>query len=83
LENVYNGTQTAIKKAEATNLRNKISKELSRFQQYLLDYTNEPDLGYDKIIEEEILRSSAFAAFKRQKIRDNEELRQRFSEVLR
>jgi membrane-associated HD superfamily phosphohydrolase len=82
LENVYNGKQTAIKKLEATQLRKKISKELSHFQQYLLDNKNEPDLGYDKIITEKISRSSAFAAFKRQIIRDNEELQQQFSEAL-
>jgi hypothetical protein len=83
LENVYNGKQTAMKKAEATQLRNKISKELSYFQQYLLGNKNEPDLGYDKIITEEISRSSAFAAFKRQIIRDNKELQQQFSKALR
>jgi hypothetical protein len=74
LEKVYNGEPTAIKRVEAANLRNKISADLLRFRQYIMNYKIEPDLGYADIIADEISQSSAFAAFKRQMIRDDPEL---------
>jgi hypothetical protein len=75
LEKVYNGEPTAIKRVEAANLRNKVAADLLRFQQYMMDYKKEPNLGYADIIEDEISASSAFTAFKRQMIRDDPELK--------
>jgi hypothetical protein len=74
LEKVYNGESTAIKRVEAANLRNKIADTLLRFQQYIMGYKEESDLGYADIIADEISHSSAFAAFKRQIVRDTPEL---------
>ncbi len=74
LEKVYNGGTTAIKEIECANLRNAVSDCIAKFLQYIKDYRDEPDIGYDKIIEKEISRSSEFAAFKRKIIRDDAEL---------
>ncbi len=74
LEKVYNGGTTVIKELECSNLRNAVSDCIARFLQYLKGYQEEPDIGYDAIIEKEISRSSEFAAFKRKILRDDAEL---------
>jgi hypothetical protein len=55
---------------------------IARFLQYIKGYQDEPDIGYDAIIEKEISRSSAFAAFKRKSIRDDAELSVKFATSL-
>jgi hypothetical protein len=82
LERVYNGGTTDIKEIECAHLRNKISASVARFIQYIKDYREEPDIGYDAIIKKEISRSSEFAAFKRGIIRNDAELTVRFAEAL-
>jgi len=72
---VYNGGSTAIKKVESSNLRNEhLAPKIQRFLHYLNSYHEEPDIGYDELIKDEISRSSAFAAFKRKMVRDDPEL---------
>jgi hypothetical protein len=82
LEKVYNGKTTAIKKAECANLRNAISNCIVRFCRFIEDYREEPDIGYDAIIEKEIARASEFAAFKRKIVRDDAELSVAFAAAL-
>lgn len=75
LNHVYNGGSTSIKEIECANLRNEhLLPDIQRFKQYIRGYNDEPDLGYDKLIEKEISRSSKFAAFKRKIVRENQRL---------
>ncbi len=82
LKLVYNGETTGIKKIESANLRNAISNDLKRFHQYIKNYRDEPDLGYDVVIAKEISRSSQFAAFKRKIVRDDPVLSDKFAASL-
>ena len=52
------------------------------FYQYIRNFRDEPDLGYDKDIRNEIARSSIFAAFKRKIVRDDPELSAVFADAL-
>jgi hypothetical protein len=83
LDRVYNGDKTAVKRHECTNLKNKIMKEIVTFRQYIRGYKEEPDLGYERFIAEEISRNSAFAAFKRGLVRNDPETAGIFAEILR
>jgi hypothetical protein len=82
LRYVYNGGTTDIKEIESANLRNSLSECIRKFNQYIKDYKDEPDIGYDAIISKEISRSSDFAAFKRKIIRENAELSSKFGAML-
>jgi hypothetical protein len=82
LKYVYNGGTTAIKEVECANLRNAVAVCIARFLQYVKSYQDEPDIGYDAIIEKEISRSSAFAAFKRKIVREDAELSAKFATSL-
>lgn len=82
LEHVYNKGNTAMKKVENSNLRNIISRCIRKFLIYIKNYKEEPDLGYDKLIIEEISCSSEFASFKRKIIRDDKELYPQFYSIL-
>lgn len=80
---VYNGGSTSIKEIECANLRNEhLLPDIVRFMQYIRGYNDEPDLGYDKLIEKEINRSSKFAAFKRKIVRDNPQLSAMLADAL-
>ena len=80
---VYNGGTTDIKAVECANMRNEhLVPGIRIFLQYIRNYLDEPDLGYDKIISKEIDRSSAFAAFKRKIVRDDPKLSVAFAESL-
>jgi len=80
---VYNGASTDIKKIECSNLRNShLMPNIRLFYQYIHDYRDEPDLGYDSKIRKAIDRSSTFAAFKRKIIRDDPELSKIFADAL-
>jgi hypothetical protein len=80
---VYNGGSTDIKEIECSNLRNShLMPNIRLFYQYIRNYHDEPDLGYDNIIRKEIDRSAIFAAFKRKIIRDDPELSKIFADVL-
>jgi len=79
---IFNGGSTAIKDVECAVLRNELSACIARFFQYIEGYRAEPNEGYDIIIEKEISRSSAFAAFKRGIIRKDSELSTIFEALL-
>jgi len=80
---VYNGGSTDIKEIECSNLRNShLMPNIRLFYQYIRNYRDEPDLGYDKFIRNEIDRSSMFAAFKRKIVRDDPELSKTFANAL-
>ena len=81
---VYNGGSTDIKDIECSNLRNEhLSPIIHRFYRYIHNYREEPDLGYEKKIRNEIERSSAFAAFKRKIVRDDPKLLEIFADALK
>ena len=82
LDLVYNSDSTAINREASFHLKNKISSQINVFLMYIKQYQEEPNSGdYDNIIEE-ISLESEFAAFKRQIIRDNDELIEVFKEAL-
>jgi hypothetical protein len=84
LELVYNDGSTPIKKLECSNLRNEhLVPNIRTFLQYINNYREEPEIGYDVIINKEISRSSAFAAFKRKIVRDDPELSAKFAGSLK
>lgn len=75
LEEVYYG-RTPQKKVESAHLREKLRKELAQFKGYVRDYLEAS--GEDKqdlyvLIQRELSARSAFTAFKRWLIWDNEE----------
>ncbi|MCL1883622.1 MAG: HNH endonuclease [Defluviitaleaceae bacterium] len=80
---VYNGGSTDIKEIECSNLRNShLMPNIRLFYQYIRNYRDEPDEGYDNKIRKEIDRSSIFAAFKRKIVRDDPELFKIFADSL-
>lgn len=84
LNAVYNGT-TKLKTIEASNLRNKILKEIQDFQKYLTDYYtdgfDENDIAYFlSHIKRHLKKSSNFTAFKRWVIRENDEMKADFEQ---
>jgi len=79
---VYNGGSTDNKEINSATLRSHVADNLRRFYGYIRNYRDEPDLGYDKNIRQEIDRSSMFAAFKRKIVRDDPELAKTFADVL-
>jgi uncharacterized protein (TIGR02646 family) len=80
LNAIYHGT-TDIKRLESHNLRKKIVREINEFRELLLAYVGAQDnkAALKRQIEEHLLAASAFTAFKRWIIRDNETLRAEFS----
>ncbi|MDR1689872.1 MAG: HNH endonuclease [Clostridiales bacterium] len=83
LKFVYNGGLTELKEIECSNLRNEhLLPNIRLFYQYIKNYSEEPDLGYDIMIKKEISRSSAFAAFKRKIVRDDPKLSLIFADLL-
>jgi hypothetical protein len=79
IEKTFNGEHTPQKKLESANLRNKLIHEIRDFQNLLFDYFENNKNEIFKIKIEEYLSSrSAFTAFKRWIIRDNEKLVQEF-----
>jgi hypothetical protein len=77
LEMVYNATGLSVSwRTKCRKLRGKIDANVKMFLAYA---ENVGDDTYDELIRQEIDRSSAFAAFKRKIVRDNPELRSRFS----
>lgn len=86
LDIVYNGEKTAQKKLESENLRNIVSENVAKFIRYITAYQEEPDESlqtvYHDEIEREISRSSAFAAFKRQIVREDRVLSSSFAAAL-
>ena len=80
---VYNGSSSNMNEIECSNLRNShLMPNIRLFYQYIRNYREEPDLGYDNMIRKEIDRSSMFAAFKRKIVRDDPDLSVKFADAL-
>jgi len=83
LEKCFNGEHTAQKTLEGSNLRSSLLKELRVFQNLLFDYYENKDNEYFLIkIKEHLSNRSAFTAFKRWIIRDNQVLNQEFKQYI-
>jgi uncharacterized protein (TIGR02646 family) len=87
LDSVYNGEHTQIKNFEADNLRKTLLRELRIFQECLFEYYDdaaEPDEKevYLRKIRRHLKRSSAFCAFKRWIIKENDAYMKDFSAFL-
>ncbi len=81
LEKCFNGEHTAQKKIESSNLRSYLVKEIRVFQDLLFEYfENSRDEYFLKKIKQHLSNDSAFTAFKRWIIRDNEVLMSEFEE---
>ncbi|MCS4304887.1 hypothetical protein [Chryseobacterium sp. BIGb0232] len=79
LEDVFNGT-TKLKTIEASNLRNKVLEDIKDFQKHLINYYTDGFDTDDKNyflaeIKRHLKKSSNFTSFKRNIIRDNDEMR--------
>ena len=79
LNDIYYGT-TEEKKIESNNLRTKILREINVFKQLLLDYFDEKSdkTALKAQIEEHLSSASAFSAFKRWIIWENERFTNEF-----
>jgi len=86
LEAIYNGSGTNIKELESENLRDDLVNEICNFQKALMKYDKEPDksekAGYFKHIKRHLNKASAFCAFKRWIIRENEYLYKEFGQFI-
>jgi hypothetical protein len=86
LDKVYNGIQLPITDSGCTKLRTKVFKEISEFRNLIFRYFREENGNikriYKRQISERIRRSSAFAAFKREIVRDQPDLSQIFQQDL-
>ena len=80
LEKCFNGEHTGQKKLEGSNLRSLLLKEIRKFQELLFDYEEDNDEYYLVKIKYELSNKSAFTAFKRWMIRDNDYLKQKFEQ---
>ncbi len=86
LNSVYNGT-TKLKKIESSNLRQKLIKEVIKFQSLLFEYFSEGIEDSEKEyyllrIESKLKPTSAFTAFKVWIILDNPELKKEFGKFI-
>jgi len=82
LEKCYNGEHTAQKKLESSNLRSSLLKEIRIFQELLFDYEESQDEYYLIKIKYHLSNRSAFTAFKRWIVRDNEYLKNEFEQYI-
>ena len=83
---VYNGS-THHKRLESDNIRKRLMDEIADFQSHLRDYfeaTNDEDASafYLRKIKAHLHKASAFTAFKRWIIRDNQYLMQAFGQYM-
>jgi hypothetical protein len=86
LERVYNGTTKQILNDECANKRKKIQQEIGTFQQKLISYLYETDdslkPAWSAFIRKALSPDSAFAAFKRQIVRNDPALLAEFGSFL-
>jgi hypothetical protein len=86
LDRVYNGNTKPILSDECANLRKKVRSAIVDFQNKLDNYFNESDKDLKaacaNVIRNCISRSTAFAAFKRDIIKNNEILSAEFGSAL-
>lgn len=85
LDLIYNG-HTPLKIIESNNLRKAMLRELNEFKEYIGKYCNNTDKDerniYLKKIEAHLKRSSAFCAFKRWIVKENNAYMKDFSAFL-
>jgi hypothetical protein len=86
LLDIYNGT-TPLGKIEASNLRNKLLKEIFEFQGHLIDYFKDTNDDEDRKhflikIKGHLDKASNFTAFKRWIVTRNEGLMQEFGRFI-
>lgn len=84
---VFNGTTTQNKIFSSSNLREKLLKEIRDYQGHLCDYYDDTISAEDKNhalknIKSHLNAASAFTAFKRQVIKDNDMLFADFSDFI-
>ncbi len=82
LEKCFNGEHTGQKKLEGSNLRSLLLKEIRKFQELLFDYEEDNDDFYLVKIKYELSNKSAFTAFKRWIVRDNDYLKEEFEQYI-
>lgn len=82
LEKCFNGEYTGQKILESSNLRSKLLKEIRVFQDILFDYEEDKDEYYLTKIKYHLNNKSAFTAFKRWIIRDNNYLKNEFEQYI-
>jgi hypothetical protein len=82
IDRVFNGENTAQKKLESSNLRAKLLKEIREFQELLFEYDEYRDESVLNKIEFHLNNKSAFTAFKRWIIRDNQILFEDFGKYI-
>jgi len=82
LEKCFNGEHTGQKKLESSNLRSLLLKEIRKFQELLFDYEEDNDDYYLVKIKYELSNKSAFTAFKRWIVRDNDYLKKAFEQYI-
>jgi uncharacterized protein (TIGR02646 family) len=80
---VFNGT-TTLKEIESDNIRSNLLKEIKNFQKWLFKYFNDTNDDKEKErclkkIKQHLNKASAFTSFKRQIIKDDDELFKEFS----
>jgi hypothetical protein len=83
LHAVFNGT-TTLKEIESANIRNELLDQIQHFQKYLTQYFKDTNDVKEKKrclrkIKEHLSSASAFTSFKRQIIKDNPILLDKFS----
>lgn len=82
LDRCFNGDHTGQKILEGSNLRSLLLKEIRVFQDLLFAYDEDPNAIYLVKIKYHLSNRSAFTAFKRWIVRDNEYLRNEFEEYI-
>lgn len=82
LNKIFAG-HTKLKKLEASNLREKVKKELINFIDLLDEYTSNPSASSKALLEADLKSSSAFTGFKRHIARGNGKVSADFADLLR
>jgi hypothetical protein len=82
LEKCFNGDHTGQKKLESSNLRSALLKEIRIFQELLFDYEEDNNDFYLTKIKYHLNNKSAFTAFKRWIVRDNNYLKTEFEQYI-
>jgi hypothetical protein len=86
LDRIYNGGSNARMETGCQNLREHITDEIKNFYQAITEYSDETDTAlkqnFRSLIIDKISRSSTFAAFKRDIVRQDADLIRDFKEAL-
>jgi len=82
LDKCFNGEHTGQKTLEGSNLRSILLQEIRIFQELLFDYEEDQDSFYLIKIKYHLNHKSAFTAFKRWIVRDNDYLKNEFEQYI-